>query len=117
MAEKYRLAAACSILTLTPGHVCAAGAGMPWEAPLDQLLSSITAPWLKLGTVAAIVVVGLLLGFSGTGGFFRRVMYVVFGLLLACAGASWGLPFSDFPADGWCDFMKIPLYAAITGVS
>jgi len=79
-----------------PIPVLAAGTGMPWESPLNQLLNSITGPWLKFGTVAAIVMVGLFLAFSETGGIFRRAMFVVLGLSLACAATSWGLTFFGF---------------------
>jgi len=81
---------------LFPATALAAGTGMPWEQPMDQILTSITGPWLRFGTVAAIVMVGLFLAFSETGGVFRRALFVVLGLSLACAATSWGLSFFGF---------------------
>jgi type IV secretion system protein VirB2 len=81
---------------LFPAQAMAAGTGMPWEQPMDQILTSITGPWLRFGTVAAIVMVGLFLAFSETGGVFRRALFVVLGLSLACAATSWGLTFFGF---------------------
>lgn len=81
---------------LFPARAFAAGTGMPWEQPMDQILTSITGPWLRFGTVAAIVMVGLFLAFSETGGVFRRALFVVLGLSLACAATSWGLTFFGF---------------------
>jgi len=81
---------------LIPVRAFGAGTGMPWEQPMDQILTSITGPWLRFGTVAAIVMVGLFLAFSETGGVFRRALFVVLGLSLACAATSWGLSFFGF---------------------
>lgn len=81
---------------LIPARAFGAGTGMPWEQPMDQILTSITGPWLRFGTVAAIVMVGLFLAFSETGGVFRRALFVVLGLSLACAATSWGLSFFGF---------------------
>ena len=84
------------LIALLPARAFAAGTGMPWEQPMDQILTSITGPWLRFGTVAAIVMVGLFLAFSETGGVFRRALFVVLGLSLACAATSWGLTFFGF---------------------
>jgi len=96
MKKRHASSLIASLAALLPAQAMAAGTGMPWESPLDQLLNSITGPWLKFGTVAAIVMVGLFLAFSETGGVFRRAMFVVFGLSLACAATSWGLTFFGF---------------------
>jgi type IV secretion system protein VirB2 len=76
------------------GH--AAGSGMPWEGPLDQILTSLTGPWLKFGSVAAIIAVGLMLAFGETGGIMKRALQMVLGLSIACAATGWGLSFFGF---------------------
>jgi len=73
-----------------------AGTGMPWENPMDQILNSITGPWLRFGAVASIVLCGLSLAFGESGGFFKKLIGIVFGLSIACASTSWGLSFIGF---------------------
>jgi len=70
--------------------------GMPWEGPMNQILNSITGPWLKFGCVAAIIMTGVSLAFGEVGGILRRAMMVVLGLSVACASTSWALEFLGF---------------------
>jgi type IV secretion system protein VirB2 len=67
-------------------QVQAAGAGMPWEEPLQQVLES----------VIIIIVTGLTLAFGETAGGFRRLIQIVFGLSIAFAASSFFLSFFSF---------------------
>ncbi len=84
------------VLPFSDTWAAGAGAGLPWETPLQNLLASLTGPVAQvLGTVA-IVFVGLGLAFSEGGGIMRRALWVVFGLSIAFAAATWGLTFLGF---------------------
>lgn len=74
----------------------AAGSGMPWEAPLQQILDSVQGPVAKIVAVLAIVVTGLTLAFGETSGGFRKLMQIVFGLSIAFAASSFFLTFFSF---------------------
>lgn len=82
------------LLGLSTAH--AAGAGLPWESRLQELLASLTGPVAQVLGTAAIVFVGLGLAFSEGGGIMRRALWVVFGLSIAFAAATWGLTFLGF---------------------
>ena len=76
----------------------AAGSGMPWEGPLQQILDSISGPIARTIGVAAIIVTGLGLAFGEGGGGMRRMLWVVFGLTIAFAATSFFLSFFGFSA-------------------
>ncbi|MGC9418951.1 MAG: TrbC/VirB2 family protein [Rhodovulum sp.] len=86
--------AATSALIATPA--LAAGSGMPWEAPLQSILESIEGPVAKIVAVIIIIVTGLTLAFGDTGGGFRRLVQIVFGLSIAFAASSFFLSFFSF---------------------
>ncbi|WP_243695874.1 TrbC/VirB2 family protein [Rhodovulum marinum] len=86
--------AATSVLISTPA--LAAGSGMPWEAPLQSILESIEGPVAKIVAVIIIIVTGLTLAFGDTGGGFRRLVQIVFGLSIAFAASSFFLSFFSF---------------------
>ena len=74
----------------------AAGSGMPWEAPLTQILESIEGPVARIIAVIIIVITGLSLAFGETSGGFRRLIQIVFGLSIAFAATSFFLSFFSF---------------------
>ena len=74
----------------------AAGSGMPWEAPLTQILESIEGPVARIVAVIIIIVTGLSLAFGDTSGGFRRLIQIVFGLSIAFAATSFFLAFFSF---------------------
>ena len=74
----------------------AAGSGMPWEAPLQQILSSVQGPVAKIVAVIIIITTGLTLAFGETNGGFRRLIQIVFGLSIAFAASSFFLSFFSF---------------------
>jgi len=61
----------------------AAGSGMPWEGPLEQVVDSITGPVARAAGVIAVVMVGITIAFSGDGTALRKLAYVGAGLCLA----------------------------------
>lgn len=81
---------------LLPDMALAAGSGMPWEAPLQTILESIEGPVAKIVAVIIIIVTGLTLAFGDTGGGFRRLVQIVFGLSIAFAASSFFLSFFSF---------------------
>ena len=87
---------AITLVALAPSVLFAAGSGMPWEGPLEQILNSLTGPWLRFGSVAAIMAVGFMLAFGETGGILKRALQAVLGLSVACAATGWGLSFFGF---------------------
>jgi type IV secretion system protein VirB2 len=77
-----------------PAH--AAGTGMPWEGPLDQILNSIEGPVARIVAVIIITITGLTLAFGETSGGFRKLIQIVFGLSIAFAATSFFLTFFSF---------------------
>ncbi len=85
-----------SLLTLSASTAHAAGSGMPWEAPLTQILESIEGPVARIVAVIIIIITGLSLAFGDTSGGFRRLVQIVFGLSIAFAATSFFLAFFSF---------------------
>lgn len=83
-----------ALLTTCPAR--AAGSGMPWEEPLQQVLESVQGPVAKIVAVIIIIVTGLSLAFGETAGGFRRLIQIVFGLSIAFAASSFFLSFFSF---------------------
>ncbi len=71
----------------------AAGSGMPWEGPLDQILNSLAGPVARVIGVAAIIVTGLGIAFGEGGGGMRKMLWVVFGLTIAFSATTFFLSF------------------------
>ncbi|MGS1093273.1 TrbC/VirB2 family protein [Aquamicrobium terrae] len=96
----YRFAAtaasafAISFMLAPAAH--ASGSSMPWEQPLQQILQSIEGPVAKIIAVIIIIVTGLTLAFGDTGGGFRKLIQIVFGLSIAFAASSFFLSFFSF---------------------
>jgi type IV secretion system protein TrbC len=74
----------------------AAGTGMPWEQPLQQVLDSVQGPVAKILAVIIIIITGLTLAFGETAGGFRRLIQIIFGLSIAFAASSFFLSFFSF---------------------
>lgn len=74
----------------------AAGSGMPWEGPLDQILQSIEGPVARIIAVIVITLTGLALAFGETSGGMRKLIQIVFGLSIAFAATSFFLTFFSF---------------------
>jgi len=88
---------ACLIIAATvAGSAWAAGSGMPWEGPLDQILLSIEGPVARIVSVIIITLTGLALAFGETSGGMRKLIQIVFGLSIAFAATSFFLTFFSF---------------------
>lgn len=86
--------AALTAAIALPAH--AAGSGMPWEGPLDQILQSIEGPVAKILATIVIILTGLGLAFGESGGGMRKLLQIVFGLSIAFAATSFFLTFFSF---------------------
>ena len=91
-----QIAAAAAITLALAGPAHAAGTGMPWEGPLDQILQSIEGPVARIVAVIIITLTGLTLAFGETSGGFRKLIQIVFGLSIAFAATSFFLTFFSF---------------------
>ena len=87
---------ATALLLVQTNLALAAGSGMPWEAPLTQILESIEGPVARIVAVIVIITTGLSLAFGDTSGGFRRLVQIVFGLSIAFAATSFFLAFFSF---------------------
>lgn len=81
---------------LAPTAALAAGTGMPWETPLQNVLDSLTGPVAKAIAIIAIVLTGLGFAMGETGGTMRRLCGIVFGIAIAFAASQWGMTFFGF---------------------
>jgi len=90
------VAATLGVALSIASNAQAAGSGMPWEQPLQQVLESVQGPVAKIVAVIIIIVTGLTLAFGETAGGFRRLIQIVFGLSIAFAASSFFLSFFSF---------------------
>src|SRR3546814_19504372 len=79
------LAGAAAATLLLCGTAHAAGSGMPWEQPLEQVLLSVQGPVARIVAVIIIINTGLTPAFVETRGAFRRLPQPVFALTIAFA--------------------------------
>lgn len=85
-----------TVAILIPTAAFAAGTGMPWETPLQNILDSLTGPVAKAVAIIAIVLTGLGFAMGETGGTMRRLCGIVFGIAIAFAASQWGMTFFGF---------------------
>ncbi|MBV9511212.1 MAG: TrbC/VirB2 family protein [Caulobacteraceae bacterium] len=95
LTSTLRIAAPGALFAL-PTAAFAAGSGMPWEQPLQQVLDSVQGPVAKIVAVLIIITTGLALAFGETSGGFRKLIQIVFGLSIAFAASSFFLSFFQF---------------------
>ena len=93
-ASLFSLALGASLMMSAQAH--AAGSGMPWEQPLQQVLESVQGPVAKIIAVLIIITTGLTLAFGETAGGFRKLIQIIFGLSIAFAASSFFLSFFSF---------------------
>ena len=87
---------AIPLYSLIAAPAFAAGSGMPWEGPLQDILDSITGPVVQMIAIVIIAITGLTLAFGDTAGGFKRLIQIVFGLTIAFAASSFFLDFFAF---------------------
>lgn len=93
-ARRLITTAAFALLLAAPAH--AAGSGMPWEAPLEQVVDSITGPVARAAGVIAIVLAGITITFSEGGSGVRKLAFVGLGIAIMFAAVSFFLDFFGF---------------------
>jgi type IV secretion system protein VirB2 len=91
-----RIAAWGIALLACAGPAYAAGSGMPWEGPLEQIVDSITGPVARAAAVIAIVIAGVTIIFSEGGGGVRKLAFVGLGIAIMFAAVSFFLDFFGF---------------------
>jgi type IV secretion system protein TrbC len=94
--SRGRPALLACFMALLAARAQAAGSGMPWEEPLQQVLESVQGPVAKIIAVIIIITTGLTLAFGDTAGGFRRLIQIIFGLSIAFAASSFFLSFFSF---------------------
>ena len=62
------------VVMAVSSNVLASGSGMPWETPLNQILTSITGPVARVLGAIAIAATGLALAFGEGGHGFRKIL-------------------------------------------
>lgn len=87
-------ALALGLLAAAPAY--AAGSGMPWETPLENIVDSITGPVARAAAVIAIVLAGITVIFSEGGGGVRKLAFVGLGIAIMFAAVSFFLDFFGF---------------------
>lgn len=92
----HAAALGAAVSTALAAPALAAGSGMPWEGPLDQILASIEGPVARIIAVIIITITGLTLAFGETSGGMRKLIQIVFGLSIAFAATSFFLAFFSF---------------------
>lgn len=90
----FAAAAALAMSVAAPAY--AAGSGMPWEGPLEQVVDSITGPVARAAGVIAIVIAGVTIVFSEGGGGVRKLAFVGLGIAIMFAAVSFFLDFFGF---------------------
>lgn len=90
------LAVSILICLIAPGVALAAGSGMPWEGPLQQIVDSMTGPVARAAAVIAIVIAGVTIIFSEGGGGVRKLAFVGLGIAVMFAAVSFFLDFFGF---------------------
>lgn len=93
-AQRLITAAVLALMLAAPAH--AAGSGMPWEAPLEQVVNSITGPVARAAAVIAIVLAGITVTFSEGGSGVRKLAFVGLGIAIMFAAVSFFLGFFGF---------------------
>ena len=71
-------------------------AGSTWEAPLQQVVDSITGPVARAAAVIAIIVSGIGIIFGEGGGGIRKLAFVGLGVAVMFAAVSFFLGFLGF---------------------
>lgn len=94
--RRVREAATLFAIACIASPALAAGGGMPWETPLQNIADSITGPVAKVAGVIAVALAGLGFAFAEGGGVMRKMLGIVFGLAIAFSASTFFLSFFGF---------------------
>ncbi len=83
-------------LVCVAGPAFGASAGMPWEGPIMQLVSSLTGPVAKGIGIVAIVVTALGMALAESGHAMKRFITIIFALSIAFTAGTFGLQLLGF---------------------
>lgn len=72
------------------------GSSMPWEGPLDKIMTSISGPVAKVIAVLIIVGTGFAIAYGEGGQGTQKALKVVMGIAIAFAASSFFLTFFGF---------------------
>ena len=90
--KRLRLQGAATVAVLTflflvagadAAFATPAGAAMPWDTPLTNLLNNLQGTVARIAITVAIVLTGLIFAFGEAGSGLRKVMSIAFGGALA----------------------------------
>jgi len=95
-AKVPKIVAIALVLAALAAPAYAAGSGMPWEGPLQQIVDSITGPVARAAAVIAIVIAGITIIFSEGGGGVRKLAFVGLGIAIMFAAVSFFMDFFGF---------------------
>ncbi len=84
------------ILVCIGDRAFAASAGMPWEGPIMQLVSSLTGPVAKGIGIVAIAAAGLGMALSESGHAMKKLIGIILGLSIAFTAGSFGISLLGF---------------------
>lgn len=88
---------AAALITLAaPGLALAAGTGMPWESPIDDVLQSLTGPVVKAMGIIAIVGFGIAFAYSEGGSASKKGLGILMGIAIAFSATTFGLTFFGY---------------------
>jgi type IV secretory pathway VirB2 component (pilin) len=61
------------------GSPSSGGSGMPWEGPLNTILTSIQGPVARVMILLSIIITGIMMAFGEHGSGMKKVMGIAFG--------------------------------------
>jgi type IV secretion system protein TrbC len=74
------------VICMTPA--LATSTDLPWEGPMNKILTSVTGPVAQFLGVIAIIISGFGIAFGEAGSGLRRLFQVVLGLSIAFTATS-----------------------------
>ncbi|HVV48986.1 MAG TPA: TrbC/VirB2 family protein [Polyangia bacterium] len=89
-------AAVAAILFCIGANAFAASAGMPWEGPISQLVTSLTGPVAKGIGIAGIVITALGMVIAESGHAMKKFITIIFALSICFTVGQFALPFLGF---------------------
>lgn len=66
----------------------AGGSGLPWEAPLDTILTSLSGPVSRTLILISVIACGIGLAFGSESSGFRKIMGIAFGAAITIGAVS-----------------------------
>ncbi len=94
---RFPVAATLAAILMGIGaNAFAASAGMPWEGPISQLVTSLTGPVAKGIGIAGIVITALGMVIAESGHAMKKFITIIFALSICFTVGQFALPFLGF---------------------